>query len=58
MNFARRGQLYDTWQRLVMQRAPFIWLIDPTNHFAYRTNVHNFTIQSTVHLLLWPVWKG
>ena len=55
--FNARSNLYDKWQKLIMERAPYIWLIDPTNRFAYRDNVHNFVIQQTAHWPLWVVWK-
>jgi peptide/nickel transport system substrate-binding protein len=46
------------WQQMVMERGPFMWLIYPTNSFAYRTNVHNFTIKKNAQWPLWTVWKG
>ena len=54
----KRGKLYDRWQKLIMERSPYIWLIDPTNRFAYRDDVHDFSIQPTAHWPLWVVWKG
>lgn len=58
MNFARRNKLFDQWQKIVMEEAPFMWLINPTNRFAYRDNVHGFTVQNTAHWPLWVVWKS
>jgi peptide/nickel transport system substrate-binding protein len=54
----KRGKLYDRWQKLIIERSPYIWLIDPTNRFAYRDNVHDFSIQPTAHWPLWVAWKG
>lgn len=58
VNLSQRARLYDRWQRLVMERGPYIWLVDPSNRFAYHTNVHNFFVQSTAHWPLWIVWKS
>ena len=54
----QRAKLFDQWQKIVMAEAPFMWLINPTNRFAYRDNVHNFFIQNTAHWPLWVVWKS
>src|SRR5262245_22887544 len=58
LNVAKRGKLFDQWQKLVMSEAPFMWLVNPTNRFAYRDNVHNFFLQNTAHWPLWVVWKS
>lgn len=58
MNFADRGKLLDQWQKIVMAKAPFMWLINPTNRFAYRDNVHDFFLQNTAHWPLWVAWKS
>ena len=55
---ATRARLYDEFQRLVMERGPFLWLINPTNRYAFRDNVHNFFVQNTAHWPLWIVWKS
>jgi peptide/nickel transport system substrate-binding protein len=58
INVAQRGKLLDQWQKIVMAKAPFMWLINPTNRFAYRDNVHNFFLQNTAHWPLWVAWKS
>ena len=57
-NFKQRAALYDKWQKIVMADGPFMWLINPTNHFAYQNSVHDFSIQNTAHWPLWVVWKS
>jgi peptide/nickel transport system substrate-binding protein len=58
INVATRGKLFDQWQKIVMAKAPFMWLINPTNRFAYRDNVHDFFLQNTAHWPLWVAWKS
>jgi peptide/nickel transport system substrate-binding protein len=58
MSTAKRGALFDKWQKIIMQTGPIAWLINPANRFAYRDNVHNFFIQNTAHWPLWVVWKS
>ena len=58
LNPAKRGQLFDKWQKLIMAEGPFMWLVNPTNRFAYRDNVHNFFLQNTAHWPLWVAWKS
>ena len=58
INVAQRGKLLDQWQKIVMEKAPFMWLINPTNRFAYRDNVHDFFLQNTAHWPLWVAWKS
>jgi peptide/nickel transport system substrate-binding protein len=57
-NTTKRAQELARWQQMVMERGPFMWLIYPTNSFAYRTNVHNFTIKLNAQWPLWTVWKS
>lgn len=57
-NPVARARELDKWQQMLMVRAPFIWVAYPTNSFAYRTNVHNFTIFKNAQWPLWTVWKG
>ena len=54
----QRAKLIDQWQKIVMAKAPFMWLINPTNRFAYRDKVHDFCLQNTAHWPLWVVWKS
>lgn len=58
IDVAERGKLLDQWQKIVMAKAPFMWLINPTNRFAYRDNVHDFFLQNTAHWPLWVAWKS
>ena len=54
----KRGQLYDGWQKTIMDELPVLWLVNPTNRFAYGDHVHDFFIQSTAHYPLWVAWKS
>jgi peptide/nickel transport system substrate-binding protein len=54
----KRSELYNNWQRIVMQKAPLIWLVYPTNTFAYQDDVHNLFLQPTGHYPLWVAWKS
>ena len=58
MDVTARARFYDEFQRLTMERGPIIWVVNPTNRFAYRDNVHDFFIQKTAHWPLWVVWKS
>jgi len=58
LNQAKRAQLYDKWQQIVMQKAPLIWLVYPTNTFAYQNDVHDLFLQPTAHYPLWVAWKS
>jgi peptide/nickel transport system substrate-binding protein len=55
---AKRASLYSQWQQAVMQKAPLIWLVYPSNTFAYQKNVHDFFLQPTGHYPLWVAWKS
>jgi ABC-type transport system substrate-binding protein len=57
-DMTKRGQLFDQWQKIVMDKLPILWLINPTNRFAFANDVHDFFIQSTAHYPLWVAWKG
>jgi len=58
LNPTVRARLLDQWQRIIMREGPFMWLVYPTNAYAFHTNVHNFAIQKTAHYDLWTVWKS
>ncbi len=58
MSFAKRGQLYDQWQKIIMEKGPFVWVVNPTNTFAYHKDVHDLFLQHTAHYPLWVAWKG
>ena len=51
LNPAKRGALYAKWQKIIMQKGPFVWVVNPTNTFAYHKNVHDFFLQPTAHYL-------
>ena len=57
MDFDKRGQLYDEFQKLVMERAPIIELVNPVNTYGAQTTVHNFFLDPTGHWHLEYVWK-
>jgi peptide/nickel transport system substrate-binding protein len=58
MSFAKRGQLYDQWQKIIMEKGPFVWVVNPTNTFAYHKDVHDLFLQHTAHYPLWVAWKS
>lgn len=58
MDFAARAKLYDQFQKLTMERGPYIWVVNPTNRYAFHDNVHDFFLQKTAHWPLWIVWKS
>jgi peptide/nickel transport system substrate-binding protein len=58
INVSKRNALFQKWQKIIMEKGPFIWLINPTNRFAYHDNVHNFFLQNTAHWPLWVAWKS
>jgi peptide/nickel transport system substrate-binding protein len=57
MDFAKRNEILDEFQRLVMERGPFIEVVNPTNRYASRTTTHNFFMDPTAHWHLEYVWK-
>jgi peptide/nickel transport system substrate-binding protein len=58
LNPTTRGQLYDKWQQVIQQNGPFVWIVNPTNTFAYHSDVHDFFLQPTGHYPLWVAWKN
>jgi peptide/nickel transport system substrate-binding protein len=57
MDFDARGELYDEFQRLVMERGPFIELVHQVNRYGAQATVHNFFLDPTGHWHLEYVWK-
>ena len=49
MDFAKRGELYDEFQKLVMERGPFIELVHQVNRYGSQSKVHNFFLDPTAH---------
>jgi peptide/nickel transport system substrate-binding protein len=57
MDFAKRNQILDEFQKLVMERGPFIEVVNPPNAYASRKTSHNFFMDPTAHWHLEYVWK-
>jgi peptide/nickel transport system substrate-binding protein len=57
MDFAKRNQILDEFQKLVMERGPFIEVVNPPNAYASRKTTHNFFMDPTAHWHLEYVWK-
>jgi peptide/nickel transport system substrate-binding protein len=57
LNPKQRGKYYAQFQKLVMANGPIMWIVNPSNTFGYRSNVHGFTVDFTAHWDLWTVWK-
>ncbi len=57
MDFDKRGEYYDEFQRLVMERGPFINLVHQVNRYGARATTHNFFLDPTAHWHLEYVWK-
>ena len=57
LDFAKRNQILDEFQKLVMERGPFIEVVNPPNPYASRTTTHNFFMDPTAHWHLEYVWK-
>ena len=57
MDFDARGELYDEFQRLVMERGPFIELVHQVNAYGAQATTHNFFLDPTGHWHLEYVWK-
>jgi peptide/nickel transport system substrate-binding protein len=58
VNVAQRTKLLNQWQKIILQQLPVMWILYPDNSFAFRKNVHDFSVQKTAHWDLWPVWKS
>jgi peptide/nickel transport system substrate-binding protein len=57
MDFAKRNEILNEFQRLIQERGPFIQIVNPTNRYASRTTTHNFFMDPTAHWHLAYVWK-
>jgi peptide/nickel transport system substrate-binding protein len=55
---AQIQKYYAQYQKIVMENGPNIWMVNPSNTFGYRSNIHGFTQDFTAHWNLWTVWKG
>jgi peptide/nickel transport system substrate-binding protein len=58
LNQSKIKKLYAQYQKIVMQKGPNIWMVNPSNTFGFRKNIHGFTQDFTAHWDLWTVWKG
>jgi peptide/nickel transport system substrate-binding protein len=56
MDFDKRGELYDEFQRLVMERGPSLYLVHQVNRYGARATTHNFFLDPTAHWHLETVW--
>jgi peptide/nickel transport system substrate-binding protein len=54
----KRAQELAQWQKMILASGPFMWVVYPTNSFAYKDSVHQFYVQKTAHWSLWIVWKS
>jgi peptide/nickel transport system substrate-binding protein len=57
MDFDKRGELYDEFQRLVMERGPSLYLVHQVNRYGTRATTHNFFLDPMAHWHLDYVWK-
>jgi peptide/nickel transport system substrate-binding protein len=57
MDRDKRAELYDEFQKLVMERGPFIELVHQVNTYGSQATVHNFFLDPTAHWHLETVWK-
>jgi peptide/nickel transport system substrate-binding protein len=57
MDFDKRGEFYDEFQRLVQERGPSLNLVHQVNRYGARATTHNFFLDPTAHWHLEYVWK-
>jgi peptide/nickel transport system substrate-binding protein len=57
MDFDKRGEYYDEFQKLVQERGPILYLVYQVNRYGARTTTHNFFLDPTAHWHLETVWK-
>jgi ABC-type transport system substrate-binding protein len=57
MDFDKRGEYYDEFQKLVMERGPILYLVHQVNRYGARATTHNFFLDPTAHWHLENVWK-
>lgn len=53
-----RGQLYAEWQKIIMEKAPILFMVNPANTFAYSNSVHGFSLKPFGHYPLQIIWKS
>src|SRR5215212_5001568 len=57
MDFAKRNEYYDEFQKLVEERGPSLYLVHQVNRYGARATTHNFFLDPTAHWHLEYVWK-
>ena len=57
MDFNKRNEYYDEFQKLVMERGPSLYLVHQVNRYGTRATTHNFFLDPTAHWHLENVWK-
>ena len=57
MDFAKRSEYYDEFQKLVQERGPSLYLVHQVNRYGARATTHNFFLDPTAHWHLEYVWK-
>jgi peptide/nickel transport system substrate-binding protein len=57
MDFAKRNEYYDEFQKLMAERGPSLNLVHPVNRYGARVTTHNFFLDPTAHWHLEYVWK-
>ena len=57
MDFDKRNEYYDEFQKLVAERGPSLNLVHQVNRYGARATTHNFFLDPTAHWHLEYVWK-
>jgi peptide/nickel transport system substrate-binding protein len=57
MDFAKRNEYYDEFQKLMAERGPSLNLVHQVNRYGARATTHNFFLDPTAHWHLEYVWK-
>ncbi len=57
MDFDKRGEYYDEFQKLMAERGPSLNLVHQVNRYGARATTHNFFLDPTAHWHLEYVWK-
>lgn len=56
MDFEKRGELYRTFQQLVMERGPYLNLVHQVNRYGSVSKAHNFFLAPTAQWHFEYVW--
>jgi peptide/nickel transport system substrate-binding protein len=57
LDFDKRNEYYDEFQKLVAERGPSLNLVHQVNRYGARATTHNFFLDPTAHWHLEYVWK-